>query len=166
MGLSRPCPCSSITGEQVLLCGMSCDRAGGLIHAYLALLEGINVGGKNTPKRRSDLAPDLPSTPDAAPTRGLIQSGNVIFKEAFATLGESFAAGITERISDRFGYQIPGGSSNRRAARSRMPSPTTRSQSTEAEIRRRSMCSSSPTCPLRKASAQTGSRPLEARRVR
>jgi uncharacterized protein (DUF1697 family) len=71
---------------------------------YVALLRGINVGGKNLLPM-----PELTKMFTAAgcsDVRSYIQSGNVIFKAA-AKLVEPLPAIITKRISSRFGYDVP-----------------------------------------------------------
>jgi uncharacterized protein (DUF1697 family) len=70
----------------------------------LALLRGINVGGKNKLPMR-DLAGMFE---DAAcgNVRTFIQSGNVIFS-ADAKVSVSLAAAIASKIESRFGYKVP-----------------------------------------------------------
>ena len=74
------------------------------LSTYLALLRGINVGGKNILPMK-DLA-QIFLDAGCADARTYIQSGNVIFKGPSRLL-ENLCGGITKRIGDRFGYQIP-----------------------------------------------------------
>src|SRR6478752_8514483 len=73
-------------------------------HAYLALLRGINVGGKNKLPMK-----DLASLVEAAggtDVSTFIQSGNVLFNAsaaAYEQLGPRLRAGIAKK----FGYDIP-----------------------------------------------------------
>ena len=69
----------------------------------LALMRGINVGGKNRLPMR-DLAA-LFEEAGCSDVRTFIQSGNVIFKppKKVSRLGEIVAAGIAER----YGYRTP-----------------------------------------------------------
>jgi uncharacterized protein (DUF1697 family) len=70
----------------------------------LALLRGINVGGKNKLPMR-DLAAIFESA-GCASVRTFIQSGNVIFT-AGSKLCHTLAASVASEISDRFGYRTP-----------------------------------------------------------
>lgn len=74
------------------------------LSTHVALLRGINVGGKNVLPMK-DLAQIFVDAGCAGP-RTYIQSGNVIFK-APSRLLENLCGGITERIGVQFGYQIP-----------------------------------------------------------
>lgn len=74
------------------------------LSTHVALLRGINVGGKNILPMK-DLA-HIFLDAGCADARTYIQSGNVIFK-AHSRLLENLCGGITERIGVRFGYQIP-----------------------------------------------------------
>ncbi len=71
---------------------------------HLALLRGINVGGKNMLPMK-DLAKIFLDA-GCADVRTYIQSGNVIFKGP-SRLPEDLCGGITERIGVQFRYQIP-----------------------------------------------------------
>jgi uncharacterized protein (DUF1697 family) len=71
---------------------------------YLALLRGINVGGKNKLPMK-DLT-GMFATAGCADVRSYIQSGNVLFKAAPA-LAAQLPAAIAARIAERFGYQTP-----------------------------------------------------------
>ncbi|HMD48740.1 MAG TPA: DUF1697 domain-containing protein [Bryobacteraceae bacterium] len=70
---------------------------------HLALLRGINVGGKNILPMK-DLA-QMFSDAGCSNVRTYIQSGNVIFD----TRGSApkIAAAITTEIEKRFGYRVP-----------------------------------------------------------
>ena len=71
---------------------------------WVALLRGINVGGKNLlPKR--DLA-RLFEEAGCAGVRTYIQSGNVLFTASRAR-AEKLPGLIASGIADRFGYQVP-----------------------------------------------------------
>jgi len=71
---------------------------------YVALLRGINVGGKNLLPMK-ELAFIFVAA-DCANVRTYITSGNVIFT-APAPLPNGFPVLITERIRARFGYRVP-----------------------------------------------------------
>jgi uncharacterized protein (DUF1697 family) len=71
---------------------------------YLALLRGINVGGKNKLPMK-DLT-EMFATAGCADVRTYIQSGNVLFKAAPA-LAAQLPAAIAARIAEEFGYQTP-----------------------------------------------------------
>lgn len=71
---------------------------------HVALLRGINVGGKNKLPMK-----DLSALFVAAGCEGVrtyIQSGNVIFS-ASPTVAEGLSARIAEQIAARFGYRTP-----------------------------------------------------------
>lgn len=80
---------------------MSVAKAGSV---HVALLRGINVGGKN----KLPMADLRVVFEDAAcaDVRTYIQSGNVTFR-AKAGLAERIPGLVTQAIADRFGYQIP-----------------------------------------------------------
>ncbi|MGH9694219.1 MAG: DUF1697 domain-containing protein, partial [Bryobacteraceae bacterium] len=71
---------------------------------HLALLRGINVGGKNCLPMK-DLA-EIFAQAGCADVRTYIQSGNVVFR-ATPAVAEPLSARITELIARRFGYKIP-----------------------------------------------------------
>ena len=71
---------------------------------YVALLRGINVGGKNK-LPMSDLVAMFAKA-GCSNVRNYIQSGNIVFR-AGTKLAERIPALITASIADRFGYQIP-----------------------------------------------------------
>jgi uncharacterized protein (DUF1697 family) len=71
---------------------------------YLALLRGINVGGKNKLPMK-DLT-GMFAAAGCADVRSYIQSGNVLFK-ATPTLAAQLPTAIAARITERFGYQTP-----------------------------------------------------------
>lgn len=70
----------------------------------LALLRGINVGGKNKLAMR-DLT-QIFETCGCVNVRTFIQSGNVIFT-ASSKICDTLAANVASAISDRFGYRTP-----------------------------------------------------------
>ncbi len=71
---------------------------------YVALLRGINVGGKNKLPMKDLL--DLFVQAGCRDARAYIQSGNVIFR-ADADIVASLPGAITARIAERFGYRVP-----------------------------------------------------------
>jgi uncharacterized protein (DUF1697 family) len=71
---------------------------------HVALLRGINVGGKNL-LPMTELA-DIFAQAGCKEVRTCIQSGNVIFSAPPSALKE-LPELITERIAKRFGYRIP-----------------------------------------------------------
>jgi uncharacterized protein (DUF1697 family) len=71
---------------------------------FLALLRGVNVGGKNKLPMK-DLA-GMFADAGCDDVRTFIQSGNVIFK-ATPTLAARLPAAIAARIAERFGYRTP-----------------------------------------------------------
>lgn len=71
---------------------------------YLALLRGINVGGKNK-LPMNDLR-DLFAAAGCRDVRTYIQSGNVLFRADAAALAP-LPGIITARIAERFGYRAP-----------------------------------------------------------
>jgi uncharacterized protein (DUF1697 family) len=75
-----------------------------VLSTHLALLRGINVGGKNLLPMK-DLA-EIFLDAGCSDVRTYIQSGNVIFT-APPRLLESLPGLITDGIGGRFGYQIP-----------------------------------------------------------
>ena len=79
------------------------DRSDGT-GVYVALLRGINVGGKNKMPMK-DLAAMFADA-GFSDVRTYIQSGNVVFR-ADPTPGEDIPSLISASISDRFGLQIP-----------------------------------------------------------
>lgn len=75
-----------------------------MLTTYLALLRGINVGGKNKLPMHDLLA--LFAEAGYPNARSYIQSGNVIFSadpNAVAPLPDF----ITARVAERFGYRVP-----------------------------------------------------------
>jgi uncharacterized protein (DUF1697 family) len=70
----------------------------------IALLRGVNVGGKNKLPMR-DLAAMFEEA-GCADVRTFIQSGNVVF-EAGPGVSKKLAALIEKKIEERFGYQTP-----------------------------------------------------------
>jgi uncharacterized protein (DUF1697 family) len=75
-----------------------------ILPSYVALLRGINVGGKNLLPMK-DLA-GLFAEAGCADVRTYIQSGNVVFKASQAKAGR-LPGVIAKGIADRFGYAIP-----------------------------------------------------------
>ena len=71
---------------------------------YIALLRGINVGGKNKLPMR-DLA-EIFSEAACDNARTYIQSGNVVFHAAPAT-AERVSAVVSRALGDRFGIMVP-----------------------------------------------------------
>src|SRR5271154_3180251 len=71
---------------------------------HLALMRGINVGGKNTLPMK-DLA-EIFTAAGCANVQTFIQSGNVIF-DAAPELSARLAELISAKIAKRFGFQIP-----------------------------------------------------------
>jgi uncharacterized protein (DUF1697 family) len=71
---------------------------------HLALLRGINVGGKNCLPMK-DLS-EMFIKAGCADIRTYIQSGNVLFRGTRA-IAESLPARISEQIAKRFGFRIP-----------------------------------------------------------
>jgi len=71
---------------------------------YLALLRGINVGGRNTLLMK-DLAPMFTDA-GCENVRTYIQSGNVVF-EASRALATKIPAQISDVIAKRFGLTVP-----------------------------------------------------------
>jgi uncharacterized protein (DUF1697 family) len=71
---------------------------------YLALLRGINVGGKNKLSMK-DLVGIFAESGCENP-RSYIQSGNVVF-DASPGVASGVAGRIAARIADRFGYRTP-----------------------------------------------------------
>ncbi len=72
--------------------------------AYVALLRGINVGGKN----KLPMADLVAMFADAGCTavRSYIQSGNVVFSASRAC-AKGLAERISQRIAERFGFRVP-----------------------------------------------------------
>ena len=70
----------------------------------LALLRGINVGGKNKLAMR-DLAGVFEHA-GCQNVRTFIQSGNVIFTASSSVSG-SLSGAVSSKIAERFGYRIP-----------------------------------------------------------
>jgi uncharacterized protein (DUF1697 family) len=70
---------------------------------HLALLRGINVGGKN-PLPMKDLA-RMFSEAGCADVRTYIQSGNVVFEAP--PRASKIADAVSAAIEKRFGYRIP-----------------------------------------------------------
>ena len=71
-------------------------------HRYVALLRGINVGGKNR-LPMADLR-DIFTAAGCAAVRTYIQSGNAVF-EAVQDLAEAVPEIVAQTIFERFGYE-------------------------------------------------------------
>src|SRR5690349_16047464 len=71
---------------------------------HVALLRGVNVGGKNKLPMK-DLAAMFVDA-GCGSVRTYVQSGNVVFT-ATPALAETLPDRITERIADRFGFRSP-----------------------------------------------------------
>src|ERR1700684_3252878 len=72
--------------------------------SQLALLRGINVGGKNKLPMR-----DLAAIFEAAgckDVRTFIQSGNIIFT-ASSSVSQRLVGVVASRIAEQFGYKVP-----------------------------------------------------------
>jgi len=72
--------------------------------SQLALLRGVNVGGKNKLPMR-DLAAMFEDA-GCENVRTFIQSGNVIFI-ASSSVSKRLAGAVASRIEERFGYRVP-----------------------------------------------------------
>ncbi len=75
-----------------------------MLDTYVALLRGINVGGKNKLPRK-DLSALFIET-GCASVQTYIQSGNVIFQADAETVAE-LPATLTALIAERFGLRVP-----------------------------------------------------------
>lgn len=83
---------------------MTRDSKNGSTDVKIALLRGINVGGKNRLPMKELSALFVEAGCDDV--RTYIQSGNVVFR-AGSTEGEELSSVISAMISERFGYRIP-----------------------------------------------------------
>ena len=83
---------------------MSSIMKGNSTDTNIALLRGINVGGKNKLPMKELVAMFHEAGCDDV--RTYIQSGNVLFRAA-PTLAENIPSLISESILSRFGYHIP-----------------------------------------------------------
>ena len=83
---------------------MPTDTTRGPTDVNIALLRGINVGGKNRLPMKDLAAMFVDAGCDDV--RTYIQSGNVLFRTD-PTRGEDIASLISASIFSRFGYQIP-----------------------------------------------------------
>lgn len=75
-----------------------------MLQTYVALLRGINVGGKNKMPMTDLIALCIEAGGTAVQT--YIQSGNIVF-QADAETAAGLAAKLTALIRERFGYRIP-----------------------------------------------------------
>ena len=82
----------------------SARRTPDSVGVYVALLRGINVGGKNMLPIKDLIA--MFTDAGCSAVRTYIQSGNVVF-EARQDLANSIPALIAAAISDRFGARVP-----------------------------------------------------------
>jgi uncharacterized protein (DUF1697 family) len=80
------------------------ERRSTVAEIYLALLRGINVGGKNKLPMK-ELA-ELFVKAGCGEVRTFIQSGNVIFS-ADSDLAPSLPGALTAGIAERFGLKVP-----------------------------------------------------------
>ena len=83
---------------------MPTDTTSGPPDVNIALLRGINVGGKNRLPMKDLAAMFVDAGCDGV--RTYIQSGNIVFG-ADPTLAEDVPSLISASILDRFGYQVP-----------------------------------------------------------
>src|SRR3990172_6115866 len=74
------------------------------MNVHVALLRGVNVGGKNMLPMK-DLAAMFTNA-GCASVSTYIQSGNVVF-EASPALSRRIPTLLERAISDRFGYHVP-----------------------------------------------------------
>ena len=79
-------------------------RDGSAAGVNIALLRGINVGGKNRLPMQALIEMFLAAGCDEV--RTYIQSGNVLFRRT-PTPGEDVSSLVSEAILNRFGYRIP-----------------------------------------------------------
>ena len=82
----------------------SARRTPDSVGVYVALLRGINVGGKNMLPIKDLIA--MFTDAGCSAVRTYIQSGNVVF-EARQDLANTIPALIAAAISDRFGARVP-----------------------------------------------------------
>jgi uncharacterized protein (DUF1697 family) len=71
---------------------------------YVALLRGVNVGGKHTLPMKELV--EICSKNECANVRTYIQSGNVVFT-APATVAKRLAHTLAKKIEERFGFSVP-----------------------------------------------------------
>lgn len=83
---------------------MSPAKSSGQYETYVALLRGINVGGKNLLPMKA-LA-DIFANAGCSDVRTYIQSGNVIFR-APASVLQGLSNVVSQRIAADFGYRVP-----------------------------------------------------------
>ena len=76
----------------------------GTVGSYVALLRGVNVGGKNKLPMKDLIA--MFTSAGCQSVETYIQSGNVVFK-AGAALMASIPSLISNEIDERFGYRVP-----------------------------------------------------------
>ena len=75
-----------------------------MMSIHVALLRGINVGGKNKLPMKELTA--IFEGAGGTEVRTYIQSGNVVFRGA-ATVADGISRAVASEISRRFGYRIP-----------------------------------------------------------
>ncbi len=83
---------------------MSPAKSSGQNETYVALLRGINVGGKNLLPMKA-LA-EIFAKAGCSDVRTYIQSGNVIFR-APASLLKGLSDVVSQQIAAHFGYRVP-----------------------------------------------------------
>ena len=83
---------------------MSIDSRSSATGVIVALLRGINVGGKNRLRMKELIALFVDAGCDDV--RTYIQSGNVVFRTGPA-VGEEISSIISASILSRFGYRVP-----------------------------------------------------------
>lgn len=83
---------------------MSTDSSSSGTDVNIALLRGINVGGKNRLPMKELAA--LFVEAGCEDVRTYIQSGNVVFRTG-SVVGEEIASIISASILERYGYQVP-----------------------------------------------------------
>lgn len=76
----------------------------GTASTYVALLRGVNVGGKHKLPMKELV--EICSKNECGNVRTYIQSGNVVFT-APATVANRLAQTLAKRIEERFGFPVP-----------------------------------------------------------
>ncbi|MGH2369380.1 MAG: DUF1697 domain-containing protein [Chloroflexota bacterium] len=75
-----------------------------VLPAHVALLRGVNLGGKNKLPMKELVA--MFADAGCADVRSYIQSGNVVFR-ASESLAAQVPALVTATIAERFGFRVP-----------------------------------------------------------
>ena len=78
--------------------------AGIVLHPYVALLRGINVGGHKKIRMRE--LTELCESIGLADVATYVQSGNVVFGSSDES-SDSIAASIAGAVQERFGFEVP-----------------------------------------------------------